>query len=82
MLDRRLQILLDHERYEKVSREAARRGVSIASVIREAIDLLPVDADRRRAAIDRILATEPMEVPEDPRDLRRELDSAHDRWQS
>jgi hypothetical protein len=73
MLDRRLQILLDQERYEKVSREAARRGVSIAEVIREAIDRLPVDTDRRRAAIARILAAEPMEVPADPADLRREL---------
>jgi hypothetical protein len=82
MLDRRLQILLDEERYEKVSRAAARRGVSIASIIREAIDRLPVDADRRRAAIDRILAAEPMEVPADPTDLRRELDDAHDRWPS
>ena len=79
MLDHRFQILLDEDRYEKVTREAARRGVSVASIIREAIDRLPTGVDRRKAAIDTILAAEPMEVPEDPAQLRRELDAAHDR---
>ncbi len=38
MLDHRLQILLDEERYQKV--EASRRAISVAAVIREAIDLI------------------------------------------
>ena len=79
MMDRRLQILLDEERYQKVAREAERRGVSIASVVREAIDRLPADLEARRAAVRRILSAEPMPVPADPRELRRELDAAHDR---
>lgn len=79
MLDRRLQILLDEERFTKVAREAGRRGVSVAAVIRDAIDRMPTDLERRRAAIDFILAAEPMPVPADPADLRRELDEAHDR---
>lgn len=38
-LERRLQILLDHERFSLVESEAARSGRSVAAVIREAIDL-------------------------------------------
>ncbi len=79
MFDHRVQILLDKERYEKLSREAELRGVSIAAVIRDAIDRLPPDADLRRRAIDAILAAEPVELPADPADLRRELDAAHER---
>jgi hypothetical protein len=79
MLDHRLQILLDDARYQKVAREAARRGVSIAAVIREALDRLPNDAAARRAAVDAILAAEPMPLPLDADELRRELDAAHDR---
>ncbi len=78
MLDHRLQILLDEGRYRKVSREAERRGLSVAAVIRDAIDQLPAAATRR-SAIDAILAAAPMPLPADPSDLRRELDVAHDR---
>jgi hypothetical protein len=81
MLDHRVQVLLDDERYQKVAREAKRRGVSIAAVIREALDRLPADAELRRTAIDAILAAEAMSVPADPAELRRELDAAHDRVQ-
>lgn len=79
MLAHRLQILLDEERYQKIAGEADRRGVSIAAVIREAIDRLPPAVDRRRAAIDAILAAELMPVPTDPAELRRELDARHHR---
>ena len=79
MLDHRLQILLDEARYRKVAREAERQGVSIATVIRHAIDRLPGDPGHRRAAIAAILAAESMPVPADPAELRRELDAAHDR---
>ena len=77
-LERRVQLLLDEPRYRKVAAEAARRHVSVAAVIREAIDRLPADADLRRAAIAGILAAAPMAVPADPADLRRELDAAHE----
>jgi uncharacterized membrane protein len=79
MLDHRVQILLDDERYQKVAHEAKRRGVSIAAVVREALDRLPAKAEVRRSAIDAILAVEPMPVPADPAALRRELDVARDR---
>ncbi len=78
-LDRRVQLLLDEPRYRKLTGEAKRRRVSVAAVIREAIDQLPADADLRRAAIAEILAAEPMAMPSDPAELRRELDAAHRR---
>lgn len=78
-LDRRVQLLLDEPRYRKLRGEAKRRRVSVAALIREAIDQLPADADQRRAAIAAVLAAEPMTLPADPAELRRELDAAHDR---
>ena len=76
-LERRVQLLLDEPRHRKVSEEARRRHVSMAAIIREAIDRMPAAADQRRAAIADILAAEPMPLPADPGDLRRELDDAH-----
>lgn len=80
MLTHRLQILLDDDRHDKVTRAAEQRGVSVAAVIREAIDRLPTDPERRRAAVEAILSAEPMPVPEDPGDVRRELADARDRF--
>jgi hypothetical protein len=72
-LDRCLHILLDGERQARLFAVAEERGVSVATVVREAIDrALPASGLRRRAAASRILAAEPMAVP-DPTDLSREL---------
>jgi len=38
MLTRRLQILLDPERYDRLATRASERGASVALLIREAID--------------------------------------------
>jgi hypothetical protein len=78
-LQRRVPLLLDQARYRKVSALAQRRGVSVAAVIREAIDAMPTTPEDRRQAIDAILSAEPMPVPVDPADLRRELDEARAR---
>jgi len=73
-LDRRLQILLDEDRHARLVAVARERGVSVATVVREAIDRgLPAPDARRRAAARRILATEPIAAP-DAEDLVRELD--------
>jgi hypothetical protein len=80
MLERRLQILLDEARYQRVAAEARHRGVSVASVIREAIDrALPASSPRRRAAARRILDAPDMPVPPDPSELRAELDELRGR---
>jgi hypothetical protein len=78
-LERRVQILLDEPRYRRVASEARRRHVSVAAVLRDAIDQMTSGADSRRDAIAAVLAAEPMAVPSDPADLRRELDSEHER---
>ena len=79
MMVHRFQVLLNEERYEKLAGEARRRRLSIAAVIRDAIDHLPVADERRRAAVAQILAADPMPVPADVSQIRGELDSAHDR---
>jgi hypothetical protein len=76
MLTRRLQILLDEERYERVRAVAEQRGTSVASVIREALDRgLPATQRRRTAAARRILGAAPMETG----DLLAELDELRGR---
>lgn len=78
MMEHRLHILLDERRYRKVAREAERRGVSVATVVRDAIDGLADSGESRQAAFERILEAEPIPLPNDPADLRAELDEAHD----
>ncbi len=57
LLERRLQLLLDEERYALVRSEAQRSGRSIAAVIREAIDdrFAAREQDARSAAAVRLL---------------------------
>jgi hypothetical protein len=75
----RLQILLDDERHQRVLDHARARGVSVATVIREAIDRgLPSSTRRRELAADRILAAEPMDVPDVP-ELLDELAALRER---
>jgi hypothetical protein len=78
MLDRRLQVLIDEERWSRLEHEAVRRGVPVALLVREAIDeKLPADLETRRAALQAVLDAEPMPVPE-PSELRSELDAIRD----
>jgi hypothetical protein len=79
MLNHRLQVLIDDERYERLKRESATTGVPIGAIVRRAIDReLPVTADERSAAITRFLAADPIPVPDDPADLEAEILAAHD----
>jgi hypothetical protein len=72
--EKRLQILLDDARYERVSALARSRGISVAAVIREAIDRgLGQAADIRATALETILNAPPDVVPNDPADLVSEL---------
>ena len=64
VMDRRLQLLLDEERYQRVARAARRQRVSVAAVIRDAIDQSLAPEDRlRTSAASRILAAPDMDVP-------------------
>lgn len=72
-LEHRLQILIDDERHQLISNVARERGVSVATVVREAIDRGVPRADaRRRTAGRRLLEAPDMEVPE-PSELLEEL---------
>lgn len=76
---RRLQVLVEEDQYRRLEREASERGVSVATVVREALDeKLPTTRAARREAAAAILAAEPMEVA-DPQVLRRELEDLRGR---
>lgn len=75
VMGRRLQLLLDQERYDRVAAEAQRSGRSVAAVIREAIDLRFVgeqDAVRMASAAELLAMTvEPdSDAGESPADLK------------
>lgn len=79
MLQRRLQILIDDERHERIAAAAQERGISVGAVVREALDRGLATPDGRRAeARARLLAAEPMEVPAVPA-LLAELDEQRGR---
>lgn len=78
-LEHRLQILLDEERHRRITAAARERGVSVATVVREAIDRgLPGPSERRKAAGQCILDAPDMDVPE-PAELKQELDAVRGR---
>ncbi len=80
MKSERLQVLIEPEQRERLERAAVARGTSVAVLVREAIDLAyPAAAATRRAAADRLLAAEPMAVPDDVADLLAELDAVRGR---
>ncbi len=73
MLEHRLQILLDDERHTRITAAARERGVSVATVVREAIDRgVTASVDRREAAGRRLLEASDMVVP-DVAELKAEL---------
>lgn len=74
MKTERLQVLIETEQRERLERVAARRGVSVASLVRRAIDVAyPSGLEDKASLAAGILAAEPMDVP-DSDDLRAELD--------
>lgn len=78
MLNERLQVMIGREQRARLERHARARGASVATLVREAIDLaFPGDADRAGAA-HAVLTAEPMPVP-DPAELRAELDELRGR---
>jgi predicted DNA-binding protein len=61
-LTRGIQILLDEERHRRLEDEASRTGGSVASIIREAIDLRLGETDRAQRRLEagrRLLASPP-----------------------
>lgn len=57
MMEKRLQILLDEERYRRITAEADASGRSVAAVVRQAIDVCyPPTTPERLAAGRRLVA--------------------------
>jgi len=74
-LEHRLQILIDDERHSRITAAARERGVSVATVVREAIDRgVVASSDRREAAGRRLLDAADMDVP-DVAELKAELEA-------
>jgi predicted DNA-binding protein len=75
----RLQVLIEPVQAERLRAAAERRGVSVATLVREGIEHVapPVD-DEVEAAWQRFFAAEPIELPDDPADLKREIIAAYD----
>jgi hypothetical protein len=79
MYSHRLQILLDDERHERIKVSARERGVSVATIVREAIDRgLPGAEGRRRTAGRALLEASDMAVP-DVAELQSELEALRSR---
>lgn len=77
-MSKRLQVLLDEARYARLEQQAARRGTSIATLVREAIDAaFPVDGPDRTEAARRVLDAAPIEVS-DWSLMKAELDQMYD----
>ena len=63
ILSRRVQILLDDERWDRLERESERTGLPVAQLIRDAVDTrFGSNLPARRAAFAKILAVPPMPV--------------------
>jgi hypothetical protein len=77
-LTRRLHILLDEDRYARLKRVARRRGASIATIVREAIDAaFPDEGPNRSEAARRILDAEPIPVSDWPL-LKKEIEQMYE----
>ncbi len=74
MLERRLQVLIDDARYRRLVRASREQKKSVSAIIRDAIDAaLPSDRAKKKAALDAILAADPMPVPGTVEELKAEI---------
>lgn len=65
-LDKRVQVLLDRERYEQLEREAQRRDQSVGATVRDAIDMLLGEDAEQQLAMRRALLRPPAPIGSEP----------------
>jgi hypothetical protein len=76
-LTHRLQVLLDEERLARLTQEAERRGSSVATLVREAIDLAyPAEGMSRSEAFRVLFEAEPIDVG-DWDDIKAEIEQMY-----
>jgi hypothetical protein len=85
MLNRRLQILVDDERYERLARESGRIGAPVGELVRRAIDRefpgVERRAERERAGRELLAMSPPPGTEPDWEDQKREtIDAPLHRW--
>ena len=75
----RLEVRLDPERRSRLEELAREKGAPISEVVRQLIDdaYEEIDRARRRRAVE-IMKSMSLPVPEDPQELCRILNGAHD----
>jgi hypothetical protein len=74
----RLQVLVEPQDLERLRREAHRRGVSVAEVVRVAVERELGDRRKRRLdAFERLIALPRFPVPDDPAELDREINEMY-----
>lgn len=78
VMERRLQLLLDQDRYDRVAAEAQRSGRSVAAVIREAIDARFPDRDPERGEALRQFLTMTQDADEGPGESWAEMKAIYD----
>lgn len=66
VLEKRMQILLDQQRYQRLEKEAERRGQSVGATVRDAIDLLFEQQSSSRMAARRSLLRTPLSDAPEP----------------
>ncbi|MCA0180716.1 MAG: ribbon-helix-helix protein, CopG family [Actinobacteria bacterium] len=82
VLERRLQLLLSHDQYDRVAAEAGRSGRSVNAVVRDALDryLEPEHSWADGITVFLALTEEPgRDQAQSPGDLATELDEQFDR---
>lgn len=78
-LSRRLQILIDDQRFERLERAAHERSLSVGAFVREAIDEIldgPDRATRRKAAFEAFVQAEPIDWGS-AENVKRLIEDAH-----
>lgn len=84
MLNRRLQVLVDDERFERLARESQRSGAPVGELVRRAIDNeFPRSGDpggRERAGRELLAMTPPPGPEPDWEQQKRELLDGGERW--
>lgn len=74
MFTRRLQVLLDDERHERLTAESRRTGRSVGALVRDALDRTYPSGARRRAAAGRRILAAPRMLAPSLDELKAELD--------